>query len=96
MKNVDVEIYVSQLISFFEKNPNDLIVLIGDLHKEEFFERVKIKCYENVNNGDDITLTQKQIIQIVIDLKKSQISDSESKLIDKVFQDTKFGKLCKN
>lgn len=96
MKNVDVEIYVSQLISFFEKNPNDLIVLIGDLHKEEFFERVKIKCYENVNNGDDITLTQKQIIQIVVDLKKSQISDYESELIDKVFQDTKFGKLCKN
>ena len=29
MKNVDAEIYLNQLIGFFEKNPNDLIDLIG-------------------------------------------------------------------
>ena len=96
MKNVDVEIYVSQLISFFEKNPNDLIVLIGDLLKKEFFDRIKTKCYENVNNGDEISLTQRQIIDIVVDLKKSKITNSESELIDKIFLDTKFGKICKN
>ena len=39
MKNIDVEIYVSQLISFFENNPNDLMNLIGDSVKENFFNR---------------------------------------------------------
>ena len=34
MKNIDCEVYVSQLINFFEKNPNDLMILIGDLQKE--------------------------------------------------------------
>ena len=34
MKNVDIEIYISNLINFFEKNPNDLLVLIGDLQKD--------------------------------------------------------------
>ena len=41
MKNVDIEIYISNLINFFEKNPNDLLVLIGDLQKDEFYVKLK-------------------------------------------------------
>ena len=37
MSNVDIEIYVSQLINFFESNPNDLIDLVGNIQKEEFY-----------------------------------------------------------
>ena len=36
MKNVDIEIYLNQLINFFENNPNDLMTLIGDLQKDDF------------------------------------------------------------
>ena len=50
MKNVDVEIYLNQLISFFEKNPNDLMDLIGDTHKETFYQKVKEQCEKNVEN----------------------------------------------
>ena len=41
MKNIDCEIYISQLITFFENNPNDLMILIGDLQKEEFYNMLK-------------------------------------------------------
>ena len=89
MKNVDVEIYLNQIIAFFDKNPNDLMDLIGDIQKDEFFEKVKEQCYKNVENGDEISLTQKQIIDIVISLKKDEVIDEE--LIYGAFQKTKFG-----
>jgi hypothetical protein len=100
MSNVDVEIYVSQLINFFENNPNDLIDLIGDVQKDEFYQKVRKKCEENVNKGDDIVLTKDQIIDIVIELKMPEL---ENKLkpkkvkvdmiieIDKLFKKTKYG-----
>jgi len=100
MSNVDVEIYVSQLINFFENNPNDLIDLIGDVQKDEFYKKVREKCEENVNKGEDIVLTKDQIIDIVIELKMPEL---ENKLkpkkvkvdmiieIDKLFKKTKYG-----
>jgi len=66
MKNVDAEIYLNQLIGFFEKNPNDLIDLIGKLKKNTFYERVKTKVYENLENGLELILTQQQLIDIVV------------------------------
>ena len=36
MKNIDVEIYISQMITFFEKNPKDFIDLVGNIEKEIF------------------------------------------------------------
>ena len=68
MKNVDVEIYLNQLIGFFDKNPNDLIDLIGDLLKETFYEKVREQCIKNSEQGGEVSLTQKQIINIVIDI----------------------------
>ncbi len=89
MKNVDVEIYLSQFISFFEKNPNDLMDLIGDTHKEEFYKKVKEQCQKNLDKGDDVTLTRQQILDIVINLKKGPIFDENK--INAVFEKTKFG-----
>ena len=74
MKNIDVEIYVSQLISFFETNPNDLITLIGESVKEKFFDKIRKQCYKNAEDGDEISLTQKQIIDIVVELKTEELN----------------------
>ena len=41
MKNVDVEVYLTNLINFFEKNPNDLIDLIGELKKTIFYDKLR-------------------------------------------------------
>ena len=82
MKNVDAEIYLNQLIGFFEKNPNDLIDLIGKLKKNTFYERVKEKVYENLDNGLELILTQQQLIDIVVgmyDETKKKVNPIEIK-----------------
>ena len=53
MKNIDCEIYIKQLITFFEKNPGDLMILIGDVQKEEFYKKLREKCEKNVDDGID-------------------------------------------
>jgi len=92
MGNVNVEIYISQFVTFFEKNPNDLIDLIGAINKEEFYDLVKDQCEKNDQSGQDVALTQDQIIDIVIKLKKIEKTNSKMMVIvDKVFQHTKYG-----
>lgn len=66
--NVDCEIYISGFINFFEKNPNDLSNLIGEMNKEKFFMEVRITVYQNFDKGEDITLTQKQLLDILVKL----------------------------
>lgn len=94
MKNVDIEIYLSQLISFFEKNPNDLSKLIGDVKKEDFYKKVEEQCVINYLNDSDISLTQKQLIDIVV-LLNSEKPKSEQEIIG-IFQKTKLGYFCLN
>ena len=93
MKNIDVDIYVSQLISFFNNNPNDLIDLIGDSLKEPFYEKIKEQCLKNVKDGDEVSLTQKQIIDIVVKLKQGKVIESK---IHSIVQETKFGAIFLN
>jgi hypothetical protein len=57
MKNVDVEIYINQFITFFNNNPNDLLELIGDVLKDDFYDRVKQQSLNNIDNGEDVSLT---------------------------------------
>jgi hypothetical protein len=96
MGNVEVEIYVSQLINFFENNPNDLIDLIGDVQKDEFYDKVRERCEQNFEKGDDITLTKSQILEIVIELKVNEVPVKKIKVdvvleVDKFFEKTKVG-----
>jgi hypothetical protein len=55
--SLDVEIYMAQLIEFFEKNPNDLMALIGDLQKDEFYQKLRDKCENNFKEGKEIVLS---------------------------------------
>jgi len=96
MKNIDVEIYVSQLISFFENNPNDLITLIGDSIKDKFFDKIRTQCYKNAEDGDEISLTQKQIIEIVVELKTEEVQQGKNIIIHDVFEQNKAGIFCLN
>lgn len=98
MGSVDVEIYISQMVTFFENNPNDLMSLIGDVQKEEFYSKMKNKSLENVKNGDDFILTKQQLIDIVIELKSPELNQKLS-YIDKVegfILKTKFGDIFLN
>lgn len=96
MKNVDVEIYINQFITFFNNNPNDLLQLIGDVLKEDFYEKVKEQSYKNVENGEDVSLTQKQLISIVVELKQSQNQEIDEEKIESIFIQTPFGEISLN
>ena len=96
MKKIDVEIYISQFIDFFEKNPNDLLVLIGEVKKNEFYSKVKEQCVQNYKNNDDVTLTRQQIIDIVVEIKKDSKTSVNVKTLDGLFQKTKFGTFSLN
>jgi hypothetical protein len=79
MKNVDLEIYISQLVSFFENNPNDLLELIGSLQKDEFYQKLKERCEKNIEEGIDLVLTREQIVNIVVELKIPDIKEKAPK-----------------
>jgi len=68
--NVDVEIYMNNLVKFFNENPKDLASLIPYDKKEEFFDKVKQIVSENVDKGEDATLTRKQLIDLCVELNQ--------------------------
>ena len=68
--NVDVEIYMNNLVKFFNENPKDLASLIPYDKKEEFFDKVKKIVSENVDKGEDATLTRKQLIDLCVELNQ--------------------------
>ena len=95
MANVDVEIYLNQFTSFFDKNPDDLKSLIGEIEKEKFYNKVREQCYKNVESGEEISLTKQQMIEILVELnggsRKHKIIE-----IDKLFEKTDYGYLGLN
>jgi len=93
MSNVDVEIYFSQFKDFFKENPGELKNLIGSGSPEDFFNEVYDMVNKNYENGDELQLTKKQIIEIV--LKINQMSPDEKVSVN-IFQNTKFGEICLN
>jgi uncharacterized protein YecE (DUF72 family) len=96
MKNVDVEIYLTQLFNFFENNPNDLMSLIGELQKDEFFNKLRERCEKNFEEGKEIVLTRQQIIDVVVDMKIKDLTPQEIKAIKPAVYKTKFGDIILN
>jgi len=91
---VDVEIYMNQFINFFENNPNDLIELIGDTLKDDFYNKVRERCIKNYENGGEISLTKTQMMEIVIEIKNDGNRDIIK--LSKIFESTKYGDICLN
>lgn len=96
MKNIDIEIYITNLISFFDNNPNDLIDLIGSLQKEEFYDKLRKRSELNYKEGKDFVLTKEQIINIVLELKVPDLTPEKKDYLDKIIQKTKFGNIILN
>ena len=96
MSKIDVEIYVSQMIRFFESNPKDLFTLIGNLNKEIFYERIKLLSDKDYTDNGDAALTKTQMVEIVVDMFKEVNTPVEEEKINNIFLDTKFGQICLN
>jgi hypothetical protein len=91
---VDVEIYMNQFINFFENNPNDLIELIGDTLKDDFYNKVRERCIQNYEKNGEISLTKTQMVEIVIEIKNDGNRDIIK--LSKIFESTKYGDICLN
>lgn len=98
MMNVDIEIYISQLITFFEKNPGDFMNLVGEVQKKEFFQKMKEKSIENYEKGEDFVLTKQQIIDVVVELKSPELNQklSYTNKVEGFIMKTKFGDIILN
>lgn len=95
MDKVDIEIYLSQIKTFFNENPEQLLKLLGQASAEDFFMGVKMIATENMEKGEDIQLTNNQIIDLVVELNKPK----QKKLITEVlvpYVNHKFGKIYLN
>lgn len=91
--HVDVEIYMSNIIKFFKQNQNELLSLVPKNKEEEFYSKIREVANINHEKGDEISLTQKQLIEICAEVNGKNLSKKE---IKGVFQITRFGDICLN
>jgi len=93
--NVDVQIYVSNFVKFFTDNPDELQKLIGVAEPQEFFDEVVKVANENFDKGEDIELTQKQMIGIILKLNHMQPEEEVATIVEPYFE-TSYGKIFLN
>lgn len=96
--SIEVQIYVSNFIKFFKDNPEDLFNLIGDKSVDDFFDKVKVKAHQNSDEGIDIELTHKQLIDIILELNEMGYIKEETvnEILNEPFFESKFGKIFLN
>jgi hypothetical protein len=94
--SVDVEIYISQFKTFFQENPDDVANLIGTADPDQFFLRVYNQALQNFEKGDDIELTQKQLINIIVELNDKDVQVQDNLEIKIPIMKTQFGDFILN
>lgn len=92
--SVDVEIYMSNIMKFFRENPKDLLNLVPKNMEEKFYVKIKEIASSNYDEGKEIPLTQKQMIEICRELNGQVVEEKVTN--SKIFQTTKFGTFCLN
>lgn len=95
MDNVDIQIYVSQMKTFFGQNPDELRNLIGNTTPSNFFDGVRKVALSNYDNGDDIKLTNNQLIELIVELNNIK-SETKSKEKYNLFMEHRLGKIYWN
>jgi len=91
--NVDVEIYMSNIIKFFKENPQDLLNLVPESKKNEFFDKVREFAINNSDKGDEVSLTRQQLIDICVEIngKPKEIAKKYNVIIPTIY-----GEYCLN
>jgi hypothetical protein len=96
--NVDVEIYMNNIVKFFKSNPKDLLNLVPKEKEEDFYNRIREVAIENSDKGEDAPLTQKQMIDICVVLNGK--TPKEDKVVEEKLESyimgTKFGPIFLN
>jgi hypothetical protein len=96
--NVDVEIYINNIVKFFKSNPKDLLNLVPKEREEDFYGQIREVAIENSDKGKDAPLTQKQMIDICVVLNGK--TPKEDKVVEEKLESyimgTKFGPMFLN
>ena len=96
--NVDVEIYMNNIVKFFKSNPKDLLNLVPKEREEDFYNKIREVAIENSDKGEDAPLTQKQMIDICVILNGK--TPKEYKVVEEKLESyimgTKFGPIFLN
>lgn len=90
--DVDIQIYLSNLRTFFKNNPNDLYSLIGGNNSEEFYYLIEKKSLENLEKGEGIELTKNQITEIIQILNR----EKELEIVEKTIMKGPLGNIFLN
>lgn len=88
--SVDVEIYLSNIIKFFKENPNDLLNLVPKEKEQLLYHKIREVSLENYKKGDDVSLTQSQLISVCSEINKYE-EKVEEEISKNFVQKTQFG-----
>jgi hypothetical protein len=89
--NVDIEIYMNNIIKFFKENPNDLLNLVPKTKEEEFYSKLREVVNQNYEKGEEVNLTKNQIIIICAEIhgKTKKVKEKTPKTIDEMLNDSR-------
>jgi hypothetical protein len=96
MSKLDVDIYMNNIIRFFDNNPEDLFTLIGNLDKSMFYGKVREQAVDNDKIGDGIELTQRQFVELIAKMHGVEKKPEETEKNISIFFKGKFSDICLN
>jgi hypothetical protein len=86
---------MNNIIKFFRENPVDLMNLVPKEKEEYFYTKIKEVAIENYEKGEDVSLTQSQLVNVC-----SEINQPNKQVVEEIsknfIQKTKFGYLFLN
>lgn len=95
MSNVDIEIYMTNLVKFFDKNPEQLKILIGENDSNVFFKKIRTVVESNEREQKELAPTRKQMMDVILEINQNL----NPKKIDKqvsLFMEHHMGKIILN
>lgn len=78
---VEIDIYVNNIIKFFNSNPNDLMNLVPIDKKNEFYDKIKVLAAQNYEDKSDPALTKKQFLDICLEVNGKKDAEPLEKTI---------------
>ena len=95
MGNVEIEIYMTNFIGFFKKNPDQLEILIGKLDSEVFYGKIRDLATENLEAEKEVAPTRPQMIDLLVSLNSERKTEEIKKVVTP-FMDHHMGKIPLN
>jgi hypothetical protein len=72
--------------------------LIGEVQRNDFYQKLRERCEKNVDDGEDYVLTRTQMINIVLELKAPELIKPQNieSVVEGFVMKTKWGEIILN